>query len=91
MALTFYLNIVKGATKGVEFYHKKQEIYLFIFIWNYRNHGTLFFFDTHECQENQIKNPFDPILSFRLVKGFWKWNILSLKKTFLQRTFKGLI
>jgi hypothetical protein len=25
-------------------------------------------FDTHECQEIQIKNPFDPILSFGLVK-----------------------
>jgi hypothetical protein len=29
-----------------------------------------FFFDTHECQETQIKNPFDPVLSFGLVNDF---------------------
>ncbi len=27
-------------------------------------------FNTHECQETQIKNAFDSILSFRLVKDF---------------------
>jgi hypothetical protein len=62
----------------VRFCHKKLEIYLFIFIWNYGNHGTLFLFITPECQENQIKNPFDSILSFGLVKDFWKWNFLTL-------------
>ncbi len=48
-------------------------------IWNHGNHGTLFLFNTHECQETQVKNPFDSILSFGLVKDFWKWKILSLK------------
>ncbi len=38
------------------------------------------FFNTHECQEPQIKNPFDPISGFCLVKNLWKWKILSLKK-----------
>jgi hypothetical protein len=28
------------------------------------------FFNTHEFQETQIKNPFDPNLSFGLVKDF---------------------
>jgi len=56
-------------------------------IWNYGNHGTLFLFDTHECQENKIKNPFDQILSFDLVKDFWKWKFSSLKK---RHFYKGL-
>ncbi len=60
--------------------HKKLEIYLFFVIWNHGNHGPLFLFHTHECQETQIKNPFDLILSFGLVKDFWKWTIMSLKK-----------
>ncbi len=52
----------------------------FLGIWNHVNLGTLFLFNTHECQETQIKNPFDPILGFGLVKDFWKWIFLSLKK-----------
>jgi len=71
---------------NVRLCHKKLKIYLFIVIWNHDNHGTLFFFNTHECQETQTKNPFDAILNVGLVKDFWKWKILSL-----QRTFKGLI
>jgi hypothetical protein len=31
----------------------------------------------HEFQKNQIKNPFDPILGFGLVKIFWKWKFIS--------------
>ncbi len=38
-----------------------------------------------ECPETQIKNPFDPILGFDLIKDFWNWIFLSLKKDF-QRT-----
>jgi hypothetical protein len=30
-------------------------------------------FNTYECQKTHIKNPFDPILGFGLVKDFWKW------------------
>ncbi len=61
----------------VIFCHKKLEIFIFILfyfiaIWNHGNHGTLFLFNTLECQETQIKNPFDPILSFGLIKDFWK-------------------
>jgi len=69
-------NTTKGATKGVEcqiLSWKTKDFFLFA-IWNYRNHGTLFFFDTHEYQETQIKNPFDPILSFGLVNDFQNEN-----------------
>jgi len=59
---------------------KNLGIYLFISIWNYGNHGTLFFFNTHESQENQILNPFNSILSFGLVNDFWKRKFLTLKK-----------
>ncbi len=45
----------------VKFCHEKLEIYLVFSIRNHGNHGTLFLFNTHECQEPQIKNPFDPI------------------------------
>jgi hypothetical protein len=59
----------------VKFYHEKLLIFLIFFsIWNYGNHGTLFFFDTHDYQETQIKNPFDSILSFGLVKDFQSEN-----------------
>ncbi len=68
--------------------HKKLKIYSFISIWNYGNHGTLFFFNTYECQENQIKNPFDSILSFGLVKDFWKWKFLALKKDIFTKEFQ---
>jgi hypothetical protein len=44
-------------------------------------------FITHPCQEIQIKNPFDQILGFGLVKDFWKWNFISLKK---ENFHKGL-
>jgi hypothetical protein len=57
-------NIVEWATKGVkcEILLQKLEIFFYFFaIWNHGNHGTLFFFNTHECKETQIKNPFDPI------------------------------
>jgi hypothetical protein len=54
----------------VRFYHKKIAIYLFFSIWNHGNHGTLFLFNRHECQETHIENPFDPILNFGLVKDF---------------------
>jgi hypothetical protein len=30
----------------------------------------MIFLNTHECKETQIKNPFDPILGFGLVKNF---------------------
>jgi len=66
-------NTTKGAIKGVEcqILSWKTKDFIFFAIWNYHNHGTFFFFfDTHEYQETQIKNPFDPILSFGLVKDF---------------------
>jgi hypothetical protein len=59
--------------KGHQMSHSiiKNYIYfLFFSIWNHGNHGTLLFFNTYECQKNQIKNPFDPILGFGLVKNF---------------------
>jgi len=39
---------------------------------------THYFFLTHECQETQIKNPFDPILSFGLVKDFQRTHIIEV-------------
>jgi hypothetical protein len=54
---------------NVRFCHKKIEIYLVLAIRNHGNHGTLFFFNTQECQ-NQIQNLFDSILGFGLVKDF---------------------
>jgi hypothetical protein len=53
--------------------HKKIKIYLIFSIWNHGNHGTWFLFNTYKFQETQIKNPFDPILGFGLIKNFWKW------------------
>ncbi len=32
-----------------------------------------------ECQDIQMKNPFDLISGFGSIKDFWKWNVLSLK------------
>jgi hypothetical protein len=49
------------------------------------------FFTHMNVKKIKLKNPFGPILSFGLVKDFWKWKQLSLKKIFLQRTFEGLI
>jgi hypothetical protein len=63
-------------------------IYLFITIWNHNNHDTLFLFNTYACQETQIKNLFDPIWSFGLIKDFWKWKILSLKKDIFTKNFQ---
>ncbi len=54
-------------------------------MWNHGNHGTLFLFNTHECQA-QIKNPFDPILNFGLVRDFWKWKNVIKNRHF----YKGL-
>jgi hypothetical protein len=71
---------------NVRFCHKKLKIFSFS-IWNHGNHGTLLFFNTHECQENQIKNPFDLILGFGLVKDFWNKNILSLKNDIFTKDF----
>ncbi len=48
------------------------------------------FFNTHEFQETQIKNPFDPNLSFGLVKDFWKWKFLSLKKDIFTKDFQRI-
>jgi hypothetical protein len=45
-------------------------------------------FLTHECQENEIKNPFDSILSFALIKDVWKWNFLSLKNDIFIKEFQ---
>jgi len=53
---------------NVIFYHKKLNIYFFHL--NHGNHGTLFLFNTHECQEIQIIFLFDSILGFGLVKDF---------------------
>jgi hypothetical protein len=72
----------------VKFYHKKIAIYLLFSIWNHDNHGTLLFFNTHECQQTQIENPFDPILSFGFIKDFWKWKILSLNKDIFAKDFQ---
>jgi hypothetical protein len=64
--------------------HKKLD--LFFAIWNQGNHGTLFLFNTHKCQETQIKNPFDSILNCGLIKDFWKWTFVIKKGHF----YKGL-
>jgi len=64
-------------------------MYLVFAIWNHGNHDTLIFhFNTHECQKTQIKNPFDPILNFGLIKDFWKWKFLSLKNDILTKDFQ---
>jgi hypothetical protein len=61
-------NIIKGATKGIECQILSWKTKDFFFsLGNHGNHGTLFLFKRHECQKTQIKNPFDPILSFGLV------------------------
>ncbi len=73
----------------VKFYHEKLDIYLVFDIWNHGNHGTLFLFNTHECQETQIKNPFDPILSFGLVKDL-KMKIFIIKKGNFYKEFSKI-
>jgi len=45
-------------------------------------------FNTHECQKTQVKNPFDPILGFGLIKDFWKWKFLLLKKDILTKKIR---
>jgi len=45
-------------------------------------------FLTHECQETQIENPFDSILGFGLVKDYWEWKKLSLKKDIFTKDFQ---
>jgi hypothetical protein len=45
-------------------------------------------FYTDECKETQIKNQFDPILGFGLVKNFWKWKFLSLNKDIFTKSFQ---
>jgi hypothetical protein len=72
----------------VRFCREKLKIYFIFSIWNHGNHGTLFLFNTHEYQETQIKNPFDPILSFDLIKDFWKWFFFSFKKEFFTKEFQ---
>jgi hypothetical protein len=63
---------------NVKNYHKTLEIYLFISIWNHGNHATFFFFNTYECQEIQIENPFDPISGFGLIKDFQRTHIIKV-------------
>jgi len=46
-------------------------------------------FLTHECQETQIKNPFDPILSFGLVKDL-KMKIFIIKKKKIYKEFSKI-
>ncbi len=73
----------------VRFCHKKTRKFLMFFaIWNHGNHGTLFLFNTHECQEIKFKKLFDLILSVGLVKGFRKWKFLSLKKDIFTKDFQ---
>jgi hypothetical protein len=71
---------------NVKFYHKTRDC--FFSIWNHGNHGTLFLFNTHECYEIQRKKPFDPILSFGLVKDFWKWKFMSLIEDIFTKDFQ---
>ncbi len=54
----------------VKFIHEKLKINFTFFHLKPYNHGALFLFNTHECQKTQIKNEFDPILSFGLLKDF---------------------
>jgi hypothetical protein len=35
-----------------------------------------------------IKNPFDPILVLGLVKDFWKWKFVILKKDIFTKEFQ---
>jgi hypothetical protein len=62
---------------------------LFIF-WNHGNRGTLFLFNTHECQKIPIKNPFGPILGFGLIKNFLIWIFLSLEKNIFTKDFQRI-
>jgi hypothetical protein len=65
----FCMNTFKGTTKGIScqiISLKNKDFYFFIFPFEPSNHGTLFLFNTHECQETQIKNLFDSILWFGL-------------------------
>ncbi len=73
---------------NVRFYHKNLKFFFLGAIWCHGNHGTLFIFNTHECQETQTKTPFDPILSFGLVKDFWKWKKKLLEKDIFTKDFQ---
>jgi hypothetical protein len=70
---------------------KKFGFFFFFFFfwvsWNHGNHCTLFFFNTHECQETRIKNQFDSILGFGLVRYLWKWNFLLLNNDIFYKGF----
>jgi len=70
--------------------YKKLKKNIFFVIWNHGNCDTLFLFNTHEYQKTQIKNPFDPILCFGLIKYFWKWKFLSIKKNILTKDFQRI-
>jgi len=36
----------------------------------------------------KFKNPFGPIFNFGLIKDFWKWKVLSLKKDIFTKDFQ---
>jgi hypothetical protein len=63
---------------------------LFFCHLNHDNHDTLFLFNTHECEETQIIFLFDSILGFGLVKDFWKWKFLSLKRDLFTKDFQRI-
>jgi hypothetical protein len=50
----------------------------------------LFFYNTYEYQEIQIKNPFDPILSLDFIKNFWKWKFVPFKKDIFTKDFQRI-
>jgi len=83
-------NTLKGATKsvGCQNYQKQLKTYLFTTIWDHGNQGMLFFYNTYECQEIQIKNPFDPILSLDFIKDFWKWKFVPFKMDIFTKDFQ---
>jgi hypothetical protein len=61
-------NIVKGATKGFRCEIMSCKIKDYLLFLSFETMVIMTYFNTHEFQETQIKNPFYPILSFYLVK-----------------------
>jgi hypothetical protein len=59
---------LKEPKKALDVKSCNKKLYICIAISNPGNHSKLFFFNTYECQETQIKNPFDQILNLGLVK-----------------------
>jgi hypothetical protein len=62
--------------------------YYYFSIWNHGNYSKLLFYNTYECEETQIKNPFDQILGIGFIKNLWKWKLGSLKNDIFTKDFQ---